>query len=94
MSPKAFIKYSSADMLTSGVLVINDAIPTGLGWIEVPYTNCCSQVGFPAMPASSLKKRGYIKYSKSGQVVAGSTIIRNKKPKNGYWQEVPLKRCC
>lgn len=89
---RAFIKYDSGRTLTSGTLVINEEVPSGAGWFEVPASLCCGLVGFPGGPSSPLK--GYIKYSVSGEVVAGATIIRKKMPKDGIWREVPYKRCC
>jgi len=94
MPPKAFIKYDVNDLLTSGVLIVNNERPAGNGWIQVPATLCCSTVPFPDFGTTTFKKKGFIKYSSSGEIVAGSTIIRNKRPKDGNWRQVPYKRCC
>ena len=94
MEKRAFIKYDSGDFLTSGVLSINTEVPSGTGWVEVPATLCCSSVPSPDFGTSTLKKKGFIKYSREGRIVAGSTLIRNKMPKDGHWRQVPYKRCC
>lgn len=87
---KAFVKYVNG-YLVSGVLLLLDQEPVGLGWMEVPGTYCCSNVG---QWQSAAKKKGWIKYSAAGDVVPGSTIIRKTRPKDGLWMEVPYERCC
>lgn len=94
MNFRAFIKYDASDLLTSGVLVTNDSVPSGRGWVEVPTNLCCSSVAFPDFGTGTFKMKGFIKYSASGDIIPGSTIIRHKWPKDGTWRQVPYKRCC
>ena len=39
----------------------------------------------------------YVRYDATGRVVAGSLVLRRKKPKNGNWKELPQNityECC
>ncbi len=38
--------------------------------------------------------KGYVRFDGSGRVVAGSLILRRRKPKVGRWQEVTTYECC
>lgn len=40
------------------------------------------------------KLKAYVRYDGSGRVVAGSLILRKKKPKVGKWVEIPAYECC
>lgn len=40
------------------------------------------------------KLKAYVRYDGSGRVVAGSLILRRKKPKVGKWVEIPAYECC
>jgi hypothetical protein len=38
--------------------------------------------------------RAYVRFDGSGRVVAGSLILRRKKPKVGKWMEIQTYECC
>lgn len=38
--------------------------------------------------------KAFARMDGSGRLVAGSLILRNKKPKNGKWVEVQAYECC
>ena len=38
--------------------------------------------------------KAYVRYDGSGRVVAGSLVLRRKKPKVGKWMEIQTYECC
>lgn len=86
---KAYIRYGANGTIISGVLVKSNKKPTGVGWVEVPMTYCCSTL--PVV--GNQRNKAFIKYA-GNMVIPGSTIIRKKKPKSGTWVEVPYQQCC
>jgi len=38
--------------------------------------------------------KAFVRIDGSGRVVAGSLILRKKKPKVGKWQEIQAYECC
>ena len=38
--------------------------------------------------------KAFVRYDGSGRVVAGSLILRRKKPKVGKWVEIGAYECC
>ena len=38
--------------------------------------------------------RAYVRIDGSGRVVAGSLVLRRKKPKVGKWMEIQTYECC
>ena len=38
--------------------------------------------------------KAFVRFDGSGRVVAGSLILRKKKPKVGKWQEITAYECC
>ena len=38
--------------------------------------------------------KAYVRFDGSGRIVAGSLILRRKKPKVGEWVEIPAYECC
>ena len=38
--------------------------------------------------------KAFVRFDGSGRVVAGSLILRKKKPKVGKWQEIVAYECC
>lgn len=38
--------------------------------------------------------KAFVRYDGSGRVVAGSLVLRKKKPKVGKWQEILTYECC
>jgi len=38
--------------------------------------------------------KAFVRFDGSGRVVAGSLILRRRKPKVGKWQEIPAYECC
>ena len=38
--------------------------------------------------------KAFVRYDGSGRVVAGSLVLRKKKPKVGRWQEILTYECC
>jgi len=38
--------------------------------------------------------KAYVRFDGSGRIVAGSLILRRKKPKVGKWVEIPAYECC
>lgn len=86
---KAYIRYGANGTIISGVLVKSNKKPTGVGWVEVPMTYCCSTLPV----GGNSRNKAFIKYA-GNLVIPGSTIIRKKKPKSGTWVEVPYQQCC
>lgn len=46
------------------------------------------------MPSNKKDLRAYVRIDGSGRVVAGSLVLRRKKPKVGKWMEIPAYECC
>ena len=44
--------------------------------------------------ASKQDLKGFVRIDGSGRIVAGSLILRRKKPKVGKWIEIPAYECC
>ncbi len=44
--------------------------------------------------SNSRPLKAYVRYDGSGRVVAGSLILRRKKPAVGKWVEIPAYECC
>ena len=44
--------------------------------------------------ASKNDLKGFVRIDGSGRIVAGSLILRRKKPKVGKWIEIPAYECC
>ena len=44
--------------------------------------------------STNRNQKAYIRIDGSGRDVAGSLILRNKKPGNGKWREVLAYECC
>lgn len=38
--------------------------------------------------------KAYVRYDGNGRVVAGSLVLRRRKPKVGNWVEIPAYECC
>jgi len=38
--------------------------------------------------------KAYVRFDGSGRVVAGSLVLRRKKPKVGKWVEIQAYECC
>jgi hypothetical protein len=38
--------------------------------------------------------KAFVRFDGSGRVVAGSLVLRRKKPKVGNWQEITAYECC
>jgi hypothetical protein len=38
--------------------------------------------------------KAFVRFDGSGRIVAGSLILRKKKPKVGKWQEIKAYECC
>ena len=38
--------------------------------------------------------KAFVRFDGTGRVVAGSLILRRKKPKVGKWVEIPAYECC
>ena len=38
--------------------------------------------------------KAFVRFDGSGRIVAGSLILRRKKPKVGNWVEIPAYECC
>lgn len=38
--------------------------------------------------------KAFVRFDGSGRIVAGSLILRRKKPKVGKWVEIPAYECC
>lgn len=43
---------------------------------------------------SSQRLKAYVRFDGSGRIVAGSLILRKKKPKIGKWVEISSHECC
>jgi hypothetical protein len=46
------------------------------------------------MATSKKDLKAFVRIDGSGRVVAGSLILRLKKPKVGKWREIPAYECC
>ena len=46
------------------------------------------------MASNQRDLKAFVRFDGSGRVVAGSLILRKKKPKVGRWQEIPAYECC
>lgn len=46
------------------------------------------------MASNKKDLRAYVRYDGSGRVIAGSLILRKKKPKTGNWVEIQTYECC
>jgi hypothetical protein len=46
------------------------------------------------MSNSKKDLKAFVRIDGSGRVVAGSLILRLKKPKVGKWREIPAYECC
>ena len=90
---KAFIRYGSSGVVISGTLVRAKVVPVGEGWVEVPYTLCCSTLA-PLGDTLNGVYKAFVKYDGRGTIVSGSTIIRRTIPSIGTWREVPYRSCC
>lgn len=44
--------------------------------------------------STNRNQKAYIRIDGSGRDVAGSLLLRNKKPGNGKWREVLAYECC
>ena len=44
--------------------------------------------------ASKNDLKGFVRIDGSGRIVAGSLVLRRKKPKVGKWIEIPAYECC
>lgn len=97
----AYVKYSATNEIIPMVLLIrteksaHELLREGK-WMEVPMKICCDDVPLPPVTESPRQKKAFIKYDKRGIVVAGSTIVRYKKPADNYgtWVQIPYNRCC
>lgn len=46
------------------------------------------------MASNKKDLRAYVRFDGSGRVVAGSLVLRRKKPKVGKWMEIQTYECC
>lgn len=46
------------------------------------------------MASNKRDLRAYVRIDGSGRVVAGSLVLRRKKPKVGKWMEIQTYECC
>lgn len=93
----AYVKYSATDEIIPSVLLIRTKPPEGLRWVEVPLLLCCPNgVIIGNLDVSPNGRKAFIKYDAKGIVVAGSTIVRTKKPAKTYgtWVQIPFNKCC
>ena len=44
--------------------------------------------------ANQRNLKAFVRYDGSGRVVAGSLVLRKKKPKVGRWEEILTYECC
>ena len=90
---RAFIRYTQFGELVPGSLIIttNGGYPINGLYTEVP-TNICCDTDTPGIITSVPK--GWVRYTKSGEIVPGSLIVGNSYPKNGIWKEVYINICC
>lgn len=97
----AYVKYSATNEIIPMVLLIRteksfrELLRDGK-WMEVPMQLCCDDVTLPPVNENPNQLKAFIKYDKRGIVVAGSTIVRKKKPADTYgtWVQIPYNRCC
>lgn len=94
---KGYVFYSDAGtIIPSSLILRRDRPRTNVRFLEISGTLCCG-IGFtPVIPSGKTRLRAFVKISASGDVVAGSLIIRRSKPKpsQGKWVEIPYDICC
>lgn len=90
---RAFVKYTKQGRLIPGSLIVTTrgGYPIDGLYVEVP-TNICCDTDIPGIITSSPK--GWVRYTKTGQIVPGSLIVGKSYPKNGIWKEVVIDTCC
>lgn len=98
----AYVKYSATNEIIPMVLLIrteksaHELFKDGR-WMEVPMRLCCPDgIIIPPVNENPNQLKAFIKYDKQGIVVAGSTIVRKRKPADNYgtWVQIPYNRCC
>lgn len=90
---RAFVKYTKQGRLIPGSLIVTTkgGYPVDGLYAEVP-TNICCDTDIPGTITTSPK--GWVRYTKKGQIVPGSLIVDKSHPKNGVWKEVLIDLCC
>jgi len=89
---RAFVKYTKQGRLIPGSLILTaGSYPIDGLYTEVP-TNICCDTDLPGVITASPK--GWVRYTKSGQIVPGSLIVGKSYPKDGVWKEVVVDLCC
>lgn len=90
---RAFVKYTKKGKIIPGSLIVTTvgSYPIDGLYVEVP-TNICCDTDIPGIITSSPK--GWVRYTKTGQIVPGSLIVGKSYPKDGVWKEVVIDTCC
>jgi hypothetical protein len=90
---RAFVRYTKSGKIVPGSMIVtNGDYPKGPAvWKEVSTNICCEDTFY----STSLRLKGFIRYTKSGKIVPGSLVIGNSYPKDGgIWKEVSVDTCC
>jgi len=51
-------------------------------------------MGSKASSSNRRELKAFVRFDGSGRVVAGSLVLRRKKPKVGNWKEITAYECC
>jgi len=90
---RAFVKYTKQGRLIPGSLIVTTvgSYPVDGLYTEVPTNICCDTDIL--CPINSSPK-GWVRYTKSGQIVPGGLVVGKSHPKDGVWKEVIIDLCC
>jgi hypothetical protein len=89
MSLKAYVRYDNTERIVPGGPIVTSVKPKVGDWVAVDDV-------LVTTTASNYKLRGFIRYLKNGNYVAGSLILQHNAPKDGNWKEVYVinPACC
>jgi uncharacterized protein (TIGR02145 family) len=91
---RAFVKYTqSGDIIPGSMILTAGSYPSGPGlYREITVRASNDSTTFLN---SNTSKKAWVRYTKSGNIVAGSLIIGYDTPKDGaIWREVTYDMCC
>lgn len=93
MKQRAFVRYTKSGKIVSGSMIVTQgSYPDRSAlWAEVSTDLCCDD---PAFTTTS-RVKGFVRYTKSGNIVPGSLILSKSYPKGGgIWRDVTINLCC
>lgn len=93
MKQRAFVRYTKSGKIVPGSMIVTQgSYPDRPAlWAEVSTDLCCDD---PAFTTTS-RVKGFVRYTKSGNIVPGSLILSKSYPKGGgIWRDVTINLCC